>query len=52
MTKKKVLDVLAIIFFLWLVISVAEIGFRNPLAESHEYSPLNLIQIVCGLFGM
>lgn len=43
--------ILAIAFVCWCVFSWLEIGMRSPLAESHEYNPLNLICLVFDLFG-
>ena len=43
--------ILAVAFLCWCVLSWLEIGLRSPLAESHEYSPLNLICLVCKWFG-
>ena len=55
MTKKnlgKICDVLAVLVMIWIALSVLQIGFRSPLAESHEYSAWNLVIIVCRWFGM
>ena len=55
MTKKKlgkILDVLSVLVMIWIALSVLQIGFRSPLAESHEYSWWNFVVIVCGWFGM
>ena len=42
--------ILAVAFLCWCVFSWLEIGLRSPLAESHEYSPLNLIGLVYKCF--
>ena len=44
-----IFDAIAVLIFIWILLSVFEIGFTSPLAESHEYSKYNFFTLFFGL---